>query len=169
LFSLCLLIVVLSGGQSRCYQWCRCCHHGRPLSLVAFVVHLRPLWPLPMADVISSPLPSQPVLRHHRRLCQVLLSSSRCRQRSSPSAKSSELSRRDSRLSPAILLFLGEGQRAIAVVAADAAIGDDADIRLCVIVVIVLVVTAIPPLSLQSRACCPPLVCMCSTTILHGK
>jgi len=60
-----------------------------------------------------------------RRLCRVLPSSSRCRQRSSPSVESSELSQRDSPLSPAILRFLGEGQRTIAVVATAAAVGDD--------------------------------------------
>ena len=166
---LCLLIVVLSGGQSRCYRWCRCCRHGRPLSSVAFVVRTRPLSPLPMADVISSPLPSQPALRRCPRLRRVLSSSSRCRQQSSPSAESSELSRRDSRLDPAILRFLGEGQCTITVVAAPAAVGDDADVRLCVIVIIVLIVTAIPPPSPQSRVCCPPLVCLSGTTILHGK
>ena len=169
MFPLCLLIVVLSGGQSRCYRWCRRCRHGRPLSSVAFVFHPRPLSPLPMAYVSSSPLPSQPALRRRCHLRRVLPSSSRCRQRSSPSAESSELSRRDSRLSPAILRFLGEGQRAIAVVAAAAAIGDNADVRLCDIVIIVLIVTAIPPPSPQSRVCCPPLVCLSGTTILHGK
>ncbi len=133
------------------------------------LTHLHPLWPLPMADIISSPLPSQPALQHCCHLRRVLPLSSRCRQRSPPSAESSELSRRDSRLSPAILRFLGEGQRAIAVVATNAAIGDDADIRLGVIVVIVLIMMAIPPPSLQSRACCPPLVCLRGTTILHGK
>ena len=81
LFPLCLLIVVSSVGQSRCYRrWCRRCHHGRPLSLVAFVVPPRPLSPLPMADLISSPLPSQPVLQGHRRRRKFLPSlSQRCR------------------------------------------------------------------------------------------
>ena len=67
-----LLIVVLSGGQSRCYQrWCR-----RPLLSGAFVVHPCPLSPLPMADVITSPLPSQPALQRYRRRRRVLPSSS---------------------------------------------------------------------------------------------
>ena len=68
-------------------------------SSVAFVVHLHPLWPLPMADIISSPLPSQPALQHCCHLRRVLPLSSRCRQRSPPSAESSELSWRDSLLS----------------------------------------------------------------------
>jgi len=96
-----------------------------------------------MADVISSPLPSQPALRHRRRRRRVLPSLSRCRQQSSSSAELSELSRRDSRLGPAILRFLGKGQRTIA--AAAVVLGDDADIRLRVIVIIVLVVMGIPP------------------------
>ena len=97
------------------------------------------------ADVISSLLPSQPALRRHHRLRSVLPLSLRCHQRSFPSAESSEFSRRDSRLSPAILHFSGEGKRAITVVAAAAAVGDYANVHLCIIVVIVLIVTAIPP------------------------
>jgi hypothetical protein len=77
-----LLIVVLSGGQSRCYRrWCRRCRHACPLSSVAFVVRPRSLSPLPMADVITSPLPSQPALQRHRRRRRFLPSPSRRRRR----------------------------------------------------------------------------------------
>jgi hypothetical protein len=60
--------------------------------------------------LLSLLLPPHPLL--------VLLLSLQCRQRSSPSAEFSELSRRNSWLGPAILCLLGKGQHAIAVVAA---------------------------------------------------
>ena len=61
--------------------------------------------------------------------------SSRRHPRSCPSAESSELLRRDSRLGPAILCLLGKGRHTTAIVAAAAAVGADANIRLLIVVI----------------------------------
>jgi hypothetical protein len=84
----------------------------------------------------------------------------RHRRRSSPSAKSSELSRCDWWLGPAILHLLGKRRSAIAIVAAavgaDAVADAGADVRsrvvvvVAIVVVVVLVVIVAPAIPLPS-------------------
>ncbi len=92
------------------------CHHHPPFSWVAFVVCTRTLMPLPVAVVFGSLLLSLPALwRCCRRILPLSL---QCCRQSSPSVESSELLMHNSRIGPVILRLLGQGQCAIAIVAA---------------------------------------------------